>query len=360
MVIEQRKIIKICLLLTLFALLLSTRVNAVELPEHLLETLPEDLKDAIDNQSISEGFAWLASSAWETFFALLRDGMRDAALLTLVAMLCGAAAGMDHGGEGAAAHYVSLCGVLAAAELASGDLRAMIGLGAQTVQELGNLAKLLLPTISTSMAAGGYVSTAGLWQVTTLMVCDLLGDLIGRVLLPLVYCYIAAAVAEAALGEGRLTMLADGIHKLVTGALTVSVTCFTAYLSVAGVLTGSADRAAVKVTKLAVSGAIPVVGGVLSDVTESVLAAAGTLRGAIGAVGVLAIGALCLTPLLRLGVHFVLYRLAAFTSGLVGTKTLTAFLERLGGAFALVFAMTASCALLLLVALLVAASMTTV
>ena len=34
MVIEQRKIIKICLLLTLFALLLSTRVNAVELPEH--------------------------------------------------------------------------------------------------------------------------------------------------------------------------------------------------------------------------------------------------------------------------------------------------------------------------------------
>ena len=70
-----------------------------------------------------------------------------------------------------------------------------------------------------------------------------------------------------------------------------------------------------------------------------------------------AIGAVCLVPLLRLGLQFLLYRLAAFAAGLVGSKALGEYLDRLGGAFALVFAMTAACALLLLVALLVATAM---
>ena len=48
---------------------------------------------------------------------------------------------------------------------------------------------------------------------------------------------------------------------------------------------------------------------------------------------------------------------AAFAAGLVGSKALGEYLDRLGGAFALVFAMTAACALLLLVALLVATAM---
>ena len=54
--------------------------------------------------------------------------------------------------------------------------------------------------------------------------------------------------------------------------------------------------------------------------------------------------------------QFLLYKLAAFAVGLAGTKALGEYLDRLGGAFALVFAMTATCALILLVALLVAAA----
>ena len=76
-----------------------------------------------------------------------------------------------------------------------------------------------------------------------------------------------------------------------------------------------------------------------------------------GALGVFAILAACLAPLLRLGAQFLLYRLAAFAADLAGTRELSRYLERLGDAFALVLAATASCALLLLVALLVAASM---
>lgn len=346
------------LLIGLALILLTTTVRAALLPDELRDVLPEALSEAAeDGNLLTDGIDWLRETARAELGGILRDSTRNAALLMLVALLCGAAEGLAGGAGEMASRYVPYCAVLATAALAAGDLRSLIGLGAQTVEELGTLAKLLLPTLAASMAAGGFVTTASVWQVTTLLVCDVLCTAASRWLLPLTYCHIAASAAGAAMGQKQLETLADGLKKLLTGALKLAMVAFTSYLAVAGVLTGSADRTAVKAAKVVVAGAIPVVGGVLSDATESVLAAAGTLRGTIGAVGVLAVGAVCLTPLLRLGVQFLLYKLAAFAAGLAGTKTLSGFLDRLGEAFALVFAMTAACALVLLVALLVAMTM---
>lgn len=342
------------------ALCLTVSARAAPLPDALHEALPAPLLEAAeDGNVLADGVSWLWATAAESLNGLLRAGARSAALLTLASILCGAADSALTDAGGGAARFVPYCGVLTIGALATGDLRSLIGLGAQTVEELVTLSRLLLPTLAASMAASGLVTTASVWQVTTLMACDAFGSAVSGVLLPLVYCLIAAAAAGAAMGESRLDTLADGLKKLISGALKLVMTAFTAYLAAAGVLTGSADRTAVKAAKLAVSGFVPVVGGVLSDAAESVLSAAGTLRGTVGAASIFAILAACLTPLLRLGVQFLLYKLAAFAAGLAGTEALGRFLDRLGDAFALVFAMTASCALMLLVALIVATTVAT-
>lgn len=346
------------LFLILGAVLLTTTAYAAALPEGLENVLPEGLEEAAEHGGVlSGGMDWLRGTVRASLGDTLRSGVRNAALLTLAALICGAAEGLASAAGEQASRYVPYCGVLAVSALATGDLHALLGLGARTVDELGALAKLLLPAVSAAMAAGGFVSTASVWQVTTLMVCDTLCGAVGQLLLPLTFCCIAAAAAGAVLEESRLERISDGLSKLVTGALKLTLAIFTGYLAIAGVLTGSTDRAAVKAAKAAVSGAIPIVGGALGDAAESVLAAAGTLRGTAGALGVFAILAVCVTPLVRLGVQYVLYKLAAFAAGIAGTKALGDFLDRLGEAFALVFAMTASCALVLLAAMLVATAM---
>lgn len=335
---------------------LSVPVCAAELPDG---ALPETLARAVERQGVlAGGLGWLEETARGALAEVLRSGVRSTALLVLAAVLCGAAEGAAQGAGDGAAQLVPLCGVLAAGTLAAGDLRSLIGLGAQTVEELGTLAKLLIPTLSAAFAAGGFASTASVWQVTTLLVCDALCGAVSRYLLPLVYCHIAASAADAMLCDGRLGALADGLRKLLTAALKLLCITFTAYLAAAGVLTGSADRTAVRAAKAALSGAVPVVGGVLSDAAETVLSAAGALRATMGATGVLAVLAACLTPLLRLGAQLLLYHAAAFAAGLVGPKPLAAFLARLGDTFSLVFAMTAACALILLASLLVAVTIT--
>ena len=172
----------------------------------------------------------------------------------------------------------------------------------------------LLPTMAAALAGCGGVFTASAWQVGTLFAADALTTLVHELLLPLVYCHIALASAGAALPESGLDKLADGLKKLISWLLCGAVTAFTLYLSVSGVLTGSADRAAVKAAQTAVSGAVPVVGSILAESAEMVLSAAHSLRAAIGAVGVLGVLLACLTPLVRLGVQVLLYRAAALVS----------------------------------------------
>ena len=125
----------------------------------------------------------------------------------------------------------------------------------------------------------------------------------------------------------------------------------TTYLTVGGAVVGATDVRAVKLAKTAISGAVPVVGSILSEAAESVLAGAGILRAAAGVLGMLAVLALCLTPFLRLGVQYLLYQGAAMVAATVGQKQLIRLIAMLGDAFGLVLAMTGASALLLLVSI---------
>ena len=292
------------LLLTLA--LLTVPVCAVQLPGELLDALPEEAAALAEGEGITEeGVQLLVQSFFDALRASLDRSLRGAVLLALTVLLTGAADGFASSLGENASRFVPLVGVLCVTTLSAGDL----------------------------------------------------SSLIHELLLPLVYCHIALASAGAALPESGLDKLVDGLKKLISWLLCGAVTAFTLYLSVSGVLTGSADRAAVKAAQTAVSGAVPVVGSILAESAEMVLSAAHSLRAAIGAAGVLGVLLACLTPLVRLGVQFLLYRAAAFVSAVSGVKPLERLLEQLGDAFALVLGMTAACAALLLAALLVSISM---
>ena len=58
---------------------------------------------------------------------------------------------------------------------------------------------------------------------------------------------------------------------------------------------------------------------------------------------------LCLLPVLRLAVRYLLYKITAFLAGTLGNPALTGLIDNLGGAFGLVLGMTGACAVLLLI-----------
>lgn len=134
---------------------------------------------------------------------------------------------------------------------------------------------------------------------------------------------------------------------MLTGALIL----FTGYLAVSGALSGSSDALTAQLTKNAISTAVPVVGGIISDAAGSVLAGALVLKNAVGAFGMLAVLAICLLPFLRLAVQYLLYKLTAFLAATVGSAPLVGLIDALGSAFGLVLGMAGCCSLLLLISI---------
>ena len=338
-------------------LALTVSARATELPEELTRAAPEAAEEFLEDADLSAGgitgaLADLAERLGDQVREVVRQRLRGAAAILLVVVLCGAAEGFFQGSGMKSLVFLPMAGALSVTLLAAGSLDTLMGLGASTIDDLSAFSQALLPTLAAATAAGGAITTATAQQVATVFFVDLLVKLIDQVLLPMVYLYIGVVTAAACLPENRLGALAEGVKKVVTWLLTGAVLLFTLYLSVVRVITGSADAVTVKVAKAAISSVVPVVGSIISDASETVLAGAGMLKNTIGVFGTLAILAACAYPFLQLGIQYLLYKLTAFLAGAVGAPGLCKLIDGLGGAFGLILGMTGSCALLLLVSVL--------
>ena len=337
---------------------LTSAARAAEVPEDLAQAAPEAAEAVLDEPlsggtGLADGIGEILSDLADRAGGVIRERTKGAAAVLLIAVLCGALEGFAAGAGGKTAlPFLPMAGALSVTLASAGSLDTLLGLGRETIGELADFSHLLLPTLAAAAAAGGAVTTATVQQVSAVFFVDLLLRLIRELLLPLVYLYIGVLTASACLPEGRLGPLAAGLKKAVTWMLTASLLAFTVYLSLVRVISGTADSAAVKVAKAAISGAVPVVGGIIADASETVLAGAGMLRGTIGAFGTLAVLAACAYPFLQLGVQYLLYKLTAFLAGAVGAPGLCRLIDGLGGAFGLILGMTGSCAVLLLVSIL--------
>ena len=120
-------------------------------------------------------------------------------------------------------------------------------------------------------------------------------------------------------------------------------------MGVTGAISGSVDSAALMATKLTISGAVPVVGGILADASESILVSAGILKNAAGLYGFFAIVAICLGPFLKIGLQYWLLKLTTSICGIFAHKKAVSLLGEMSSTMGLVLAMTGSICLLLLI-----------
>lgn len=347
----ERKLL--CFVLLVFFLSGHALAMQTDLPEELERVVPETAGllngNAEDGYGLAQGASFLLNDALSDLKGYLFAGIRSIAAIIMGVILLGMVESLADGSI--STRHTGLVGALYITAVSAGDINALIGLGRDTVEKVSVLSKVLIPALAAATAATGGVTSASVRQVTTVFFVDVLLTVIDRLMLPLLYLYIATAAASAVLEHGTLEGIASLIKKGIGWILGVLLGGFTAYLSISGAIAGVADAQAVRIAKTAVSTAVPVVGGILAEAAETVLAGAGVLRATIGAFGALAVIALCLLPFLRLGLQYLLYQGAVFVADASGPKKLAKMLSMLGDAFALILAMTGASALLLIISL---------
>jgi len=115
------------------------------------------------------------------------------------------------------------------------------------------------------------------------------------------------------------------------------------------VISGTTDAAALKAAKITISTVIPVVGGILSDASESVLVSMGIVKNAAGIYGILAVVAVCMSPFIKVGIQYLLLKASAAICGIFGNKRISALVDSFSAAMGLLLAMLASGSMMVLI-----------
>lgn len=328
-------------------LFLAAPVSAMDLEA---PTVPESGKEFMPSspENFGQGLMEVFRDALMHFTPNLKEGASACLGLTASVMIVSIVKTLP----GSAVRAADLAGTAAMSAIMLHSANSMVNLAVETVTQISEYGKLLLPVMTASMAAQGSVSTSAALCAATAAFDTVLVTVISKLLTPAVYMYLALAVASAAVGDESLQKLRDQLKGLVSWILKTLLYVYTGYISITGVVSGTTDAAALKAAKLTISGVVPVVGGILSDASEAVLVTAGTVKNAAGIYGMFAVLALWLGPFLKIGAQYLLLKATGMVCAIFGSKQHSGLIQDFSAAMGLMLAMTGSVCLMLMISLL--------
>ena len=319
----------------------------------LADAVPAGQRDYLEGirpetaDELAGSFAQLLENVSEDSRSALHSAVQSLAQVAVVVVITAAARGFSVAAGGEADALIDMAGALGCAAVLLRDFSGVLTLCRDTLEQISVFSGVLQPVLATTLSVGGNAATATVLQVATMIVFDLIIRLVNALLVPAACAYLGIVAVDAATGNGMLRGIADGIKGLTSGALKLILTLFTAYLTIAGGVSGSVDRMALKTAKFAVSGAVPVVGGVISDAAETVLSGASLLKNSIGIFGMLCVTAICLVPFVRAGASYLCYKAGAAVLSPLCAGSLRQLLEGVGTGFGLLLGMLGTCCLIL-------------
>ncbi len=335
----KKVLFALALLLCLALPVSAAEYTAPQVPDSGAYIFPEE------PESFGQGVLSILKDA----VALIQPAIAEAAAMCMgliaVSMLMSVLASFPK----ASKQIIDVVSSLAVALLLLRPSNALLRLSVDTVYELSDYGKLLLPVMTAAVAAQGGATTSGALYVGTAAFDAILCTAISKLIVPMLYVYLCLAVGSSAVGQDMLKKLRNFVKWLMTWCLKIILYIFTAYIGVTGVISGAADAAAVKAAKLTISGMVPVVGGILADASETILVSAGLMKSAAGIYGLLALLSVFIGPFIRIGVQYLLLKATAAICHVFDAGNASGLVQDFSSALGLLLGMTGSICLLLLI-----------
>jgi len=323
------------LLLIIFVTLLvlypvkATAMEPPDPPAGVEKYLPEE------SNSFTKDLLYILKVALTDLAPEISEAMRLCAAVIALQLLMA----MVSGFSGIAQKTVSLAGVVALSILLLSPSKALIAMGMETISTINEYNKLLLPVLTAALASQGGLTTSTALYSGTVVLDNILTILMTKVMTPLLYAYIVVGISCVAIEEKILKQLLGFLKWLMTWTLKITAYVFTGYMGVTGVICGTVDASTIKATKLTISGTVPIIGNIISDASEAVLVGVGVVKNSIGVYGALVTVAIWLSPFLAVGVQYLLLKITAGISSLIGEAKTTAVALHFSSSMGYVMAM---------------------
>lgn len=335
----RRTVLLILIILIFISSVSAESLTAPEVPDAGAKLMPSQ------TQSFGEGL-------WEIIqelLPLIRPDIHEALKISATLMASVLLVSIVQSFSDRTKNTAELAGVMSVGLLLFKSTHSLISLGIKTIQELSEYEKLLLPVLTAAIAAQGSTSTGAALYAGTALFNTLLSELLDRLLLPMIYLYLAAAVAQYACGEEVLGRIKAILKNTVFWTLKTLLSAFTAYMSITRVISGATDAIALKAAKITISSVVPIVGGILSEASEAVLVGAALIKNSVGIYGIYATLAVFLGPFVQIAIHNLILKYTAAVCSLIGPKRMSGVVDDFSSAMNLLLAATGAVCLLMLI-----------
>lgn len=220
-----------------------------------------------------------------------------------------------------------------------------------TLLRLSDYSKAALPVICTAAAAGGALTSASAKYAVCCLGLDVLITAAEKFIIPMINAYAALCVCSAFCDYAIIKSVARFTKWCAVTLMSAITLCFTVYLSLTGIITGTADAAAVKTVKTVISTALPVVGGMISDSSSAVLAAASLIRNTAGVFSLTAVCAICAYPMLSVLIRFLLIKLTGAISDFSSGVRVSQLMNDIGTVAGMLAGLTGACAIMVFISI---------
>ena len=320
-------------------------VSAVE------DNLPEEARGVGGTLTLDGSYdgAGALSRLWRQLLDRLREeGKRSAApAFSILAIAFFSAVAAAAAPEKRMTELINALAAAAAALTLTGGISSLSALAMEAVDRLETYSRAALPAVFTAAAATGAVMSSSARYAAVCLALDVMMTATRRLTLPLICAHLAVSVSGGVFPHPLLKGAGRLLKRVTVTVMTTMTGAFTAYIGLTGLVTASADAAAVKMTRTVIGGVLPVVGGVLSDAAATALAAAALIKNSAGTFALVAVCALCVGPFAALSVRLLLFRAAAAAAEMVPGERLSSLLNDLAASLSMLLGLVGSFAVML-------------
>lgn len=217
------------------------------------------------------------------------------------------------------------------------------------LSRINTVMEAVFPLLSTLLAlSGGYASAAVLQPVYSLALQGS-GVLTRNILMPLSLMAGALSVAGHLFSKDALDELAGSIRSGCVWCIGIVLTVLAAMSGMQSMLSASYDGVSLQAAKFAVDNAVPYVGGMLSDMTDSLLGGALIIKNALGVTTLLSVILLAGGPIFNALLSYFLLRITASAASLFQSRICGLLKAAAGTVMVLLALLLAAAAMLLLI-----------
>jgi stage III sporulation protein AE len=221
-----------------------------------------------------------------------------------------------------------------------------INIGIETVNSMVSFMQALVPILLTLLLSMGAFTSAAIFHPITFLIMTFLTSVIKSVVFPMIFLSAILTIVNNITDEFRISRLASLFKEFSMGILSLMLILFTGGLLLQGGAAAISDSLSLRTAKYLTGALIPVIGRIFSDAVDLIVSCSLIIKNALNFFGVLVIIIIIASPIIKLIVLIVIYKLASALIQPVSDIRLVNILNDLGNSLVMVFVVVSGVALM--------------